>query len=298
MAGRLREPGGHEPRAVQKAFLLLEAVAQLGSGASARDISLLCGVPPATAYRLLNLLVADGFLVRTADLTGFALGRRTRELAGVATVEELAGELASEFRPVRAILDELRARVRFGIYAAAYTGDRVRLVDRDPDHELIRESAILTHLHASAIGKLLLSQRPELAPAGPLRPLTARTIIEPGTLAAELTEIRETGLAREVDEIRLGRSALAVPVRNAVGGVIGCLVAIGRTGRIRVNDGDLAHLLQTYAARAETETAADPDPAAPPTPDHQRPASREPQHTESRIPAHPTRRITRRPASG
>jgi len=54
--------GARRPRAegVQKAFLLLEAVAQLGSGASARDISLLCGVPPATAYRLLNLLVATG----------------------------------------------------------------------------------------------------------------------------------------------------------------------------------------------------------------------------------------------
>jgi len=158
-------------------------------------------VPPATAYRLLNLLVADGFLVRTADLTGFALGRRTRELAGVATVEELAGELASEFRPVRAILDELRAgavrHLRGGVHrgpsAAGGPGS---------GHELIRESAILT---TARLGdrQAVAVPAPELAPAGPLRPLTARTIIEPGTLAAELTEIRETGLAREVDEIRL-----------------------------------------------------------------------------------------------
>ncbi|HEX4356762.1 MAG TPA: IclR family transcriptional regulator C-terminal domain-containing protein [Pseudonocardia sp.] len=246
-----REPAGHEPKAVQKAFLLLEAVAQLGSGASARELSRLSGIPPATAYRLLNLLVADGFLVRTSDLSGFALGRRTRELAGVAGSTEVA-EARGDFRPVPAIVEELRAQVRFGIYAVAYTGDQVRLVDRDPDHELISESALLTHLHASAAGKLLLAQHPELAGARPLRPLTARTIVEPERLAAELTAVRAAGLAREVDETRLGRSALAVPVRDRRGGLIGCLVAIGRTGRIRVDDNHLADLLHSYAARAQS----------------------------------------------
>jgi DNA-binding IclR family transcriptional regulator len=252
-----REPGGHEPKAVQKAFLLLEAVAQLGSGASARELSRLSGIPPATAYRLLNLLVADGFLVRTSDLSGFALGRRTRELAGVAGSGE--ADARGDFRPVPAIVEELRGQVRFGIYAVSYTGDQVRLVDRDPDHELISESALVTHLHASAAGKLLLAQHPELAGARPLRPLTARTIVEPDLLAAELTAVRETGVAREVDESRLGRSALAVPVRDRGGGLIGCLVAIGRTGRIRVDDSHLADLLHSYAARA---AATDHHPAS------------------------------------
>ena len=246
-----REPAGHEPRAVQKAFLLLEAVAQLGSGACARELSRLSGIPPATAYRLLNLLVAEGFLVRTSDLSGFALGRRTRELAGMAGSDE-AAEARGDFRPVPAIVEELRARVRFGIYAVAYTGDRARLVDRDPDHELISENALVTHLHASAAGKLLLAQHPELAGVRPLRPLTARTITEPELLAAELTAVREAGMAREVDETRLGRSALAVPVRDRRGGLIGCLVAIGRTGRIRVDDDHLADLLHSYAARAQS----------------------------------------------
>jgi DNA-binding IclR family transcriptional regulator len=282
MAARSREPGGHEPKAVQKAFLLLEAVAQLGSGATARELSRLSAIPPATAYRLLNLLVADGFLVRTSDLSGFALGRRTRELAGVAGAADPA-VVHGDFHPVPAIVEELRAQVRFGIYAASYTGDHVRLVDRDPDHELISESAIVTHLHASAIGKLLLAQRPELAGARPLRPLTTRTIVEPDTLAAELTAIRETGVAREVDEIRLGRSALAVPVRDRGGGLIGCLVAIGRTGRIRVDDGRLTELLRDYAARATAHPAPTaPDPAQPAP----APASRDSQHTESGLSAH------------
>ena len=36
------------------------------------------------------------------------------------------------------------------------------------------------------------------------------------------------------------------------GGLIGCLVAIGRTGRIRVDDSHLADLLHRYADRAQS----------------------------------------------
>ncbi len=243
MAVRDREPAGHEPAAVRKALALLEAVAQLGPGATARDISRESGIPPATAYRLLNVLVADGYLVRIADLSGFALGRRTRELAGAVP------EPASGFRPVPAVVEELRARVRFGIFVASYADGRIRLVDRDPDHELTSEAAIRTHLHASARGKLLLAQRPELVPA-PLRPVTARTITRPDALTVELSTIRASDVAREVDELRWGRSALAVPMRDRSRAVIGCLVAIGRTGRIGVDDAGLAHLLRGYAERA------------------------------------------------
>ncbi len=244
MVVRDREPAGHEPAAARKALALLEAVAKLGPGAPARDISRESGIPPATAYRLLNLLVADGYLVRIADLSGFALGRRTRELAGA--VPEAASDTG--FRPVGAVVEELRARVRFGIFVASYADGRVRLVDRDPDHELTSESAIRTHLHASAIGKLLLAQRPELAPA-PLRAVTARTITRADALTAELSTIRESDVAREVDELRRGRSALAVPVRDRSRAVVGCLVAIGRTGRIGVEDAGLARLLRRYADR-------------------------------------------------
>src|SRR5690606_37772332 len=149
------------------------------------------------AYRLLNLLVADGYLVRIADLSGFALGRRTRELAGAAVADP-------EPLPTPGVVDELRTHVRVGIFGASYPHGRVRFVDRDPDHDLPDEGTIRMHLHASAIGKLLLAQRPELAPEA-LRPVTARTITHPDTLAAELGAIRETGVAREVDEARLGR---------------------------------------------------------------------------------------------
>ncbi|MGW4478128.1 IclR family transcriptional regulator [Rhodococcus triatomae] len=242
MSVRTTEPGGHEPRAVQRALALLEAVATLGSGASARDVAALTRIPPATAYRLLNLLVADGYLVRVEDLSGFALGRRTRELADAAPASERRVDVAP-------VLEELRGQLRHGIYLASFSGGRVRLVDRDPDHELAGEATWTTHLHASAIGKLLLVQRPELLGPGPLRRVTDRTVTEPDRLALELRRVRDRDAASEIDESRVGRTALAVPVRSGDGRLTGALTAIGRTGRLDENDGDLWDLLRTYATR-------------------------------------------------
>lgn len=236
---RDREPAGHEPRAAQKALVLLEAVAQLGPGVTAREISVLTGIPPTTAYRLLNVLVGDGFLVRVADLSGFALGRRTRELADAVVETAPAAVVAVS----AAAIEELRSRVRHAIVVASYDGGRIRLVDRDPDHELSREHAIRTHLHASAIGKILLAHGTG-ADGGPLHPLTARTITDPVVLAGELHAVRVTGVAREVDEVKLGRSALAVPVW-AAGRVVGCVCAIGRTGRIDLDDAALVETLRS-----------------------------------------------------
>ncbi|MEV0078216.1 helix-turn-helix domain-containing protein [Nocardia neocaledoniensis] len=230
-------PTGHEPRAVQKALALLEAVARLGSGATAKDIAAQTGIAPATAYRLLNLLVADGYLVRIEDLSGFALGRRTRELAGAA--EPGSGNSR--------ILGELRAQLRFGIHLASFADGRIRMIDKDPDHELTGEKVLVSCPHASAIGKILMARHPELAVDATLRKVTAFTLTTPADLAAELRRVAADTVAVEVNECRLGRSAVAVPVRTADGIVTGALAAIGKTGRLPVHDRDLIDLLTSAA---------------------------------------------------
>ncbi|HKS47065.1 MAG TPA: helix-turn-helix domain-containing protein, partial [Amycolatopsis sp.] len=67
---------GRQPKAVRNALAVLEEVVAAGPGVTAKEISAALKLPPATTYRLLNLLVAKGYLVRLPDLRGFALGRR------------------------------------------------------------------------------------------------------------------------------------------------------------------------------------------------------------------------------
>ncbi|MFD4182194.1 IclR family transcriptional regulator C-terminal domain-containing protein, partial [Rhodococcus sp. NPDC058514] len=156
------------------------------------------------------------------------------------------------------VLEELRSQVRFGIYLASYADDRVRLLDRDPDHELNAESAITAHPHASAIGKLMLARLPEPAWPGPLRRVTAHTITDPVALAAELLRVRDADAAGEVDECRVGRTAVAVPVRTPDGRVAGCLAAIGKTGRLEPADRDVRDLLRSFATRLCVSTERTP----------------------------------------
>jgi DNA-binding IclR family transcriptional regulator len=76
--------GGRQPQAVRSALDVLRTVAQAGPGITAKEISARLRLPPATAYRLLNLLVGEEYLVRLPDLTGFALGARFGELVDLA----------------------------------------------------------------------------------------------------------------------------------------------------------------------------------------------------------------------
>jgi DNA-binding IclR family transcriptional regulator len=81
--------GGRQPQAVRCALEVLRTVAQAGPGITAKEISTRLQLPPATTYRLLNLLVGDEYLVRLPDLTGFALGARFAELIGFAAASHL-----------------------------------------------------------------------------------------------------------------------------------------------------------------------------------------------------------------
>lgn len=221
---------GQQPQAVQKALGMLEAVAQLGPGTSAKEIARFTGVAAATAYRMLNLLVAEGFLVRVPDLSGFALGRRTAELAQAAAATGPSPSL-------HASVEELRSRTRFAIHVASFAGGRLRIVDRDPDHEIAAVGTLSKHLHANALGKVMLAFLPGQGhPAPELRRLTEHTVCDPDELARQLRAVVFDGFAHECQESRIGRAALAVPLRDASAQVVGGLYLQGADGRVGPDD--------------------------------------------------------------
>jgi DNA-binding IclR family transcriptional regulator len=143
---------GRQPSAVLNALAVLEEVARAGPGVTAQQVSANLGLPRATAYRLLNLLVQDEYLVRLADLSGFALGRKVALLAGIAS------SLSSREEP-RGILAEMRGRIRGGVHLADYRSGSLALVDVDPDFPLSDPERIAGDPACSALGRLLLAER-------------------------------------------------------------------------------------------------------------------------------------------
>lgn len=139
-----------QPKAIQSALAVLEAVAHAGPGITAAQISEVLDLPRATTYRLVTLLVEDEYLVRLPDLRGFALGHKVTELAGL-TAQAAPAPLP---RAVRSVLAEVRSTVRAGVHLARYDASGIRDLDVDPDFPLLDEAALRAAPDRSAMGRL------------------------------------------------------------------------------------------------------------------------------------------------
>ncbi|MFU8947543.1 helix-turn-helix domain-containing protein [Mycetocola zhadangensis] len=193
------EVRARQPKAIHSALTVLEEVARLGAGAgvTAQEISQSLGLPRATTYRLINLLAQDEYLVRMPDLTGFALGRKVVELASLVAPPPPP-------QAVRDVIADLRSRIRGGIHLVRYEGDRILIVDADPDFPLSDESRITLDLTVSAMGRLLLAER-----AGDASP---------------------SGYASQTGELMPGYGCLALPICAADGRLVGRAVRVCTRG--------------------------------------------------------------------
>jgi IclR family acetate operon transcriptional repressor len=85
--------------------------------------------------------------------------------------------------------------------------------------------------HCSAAGKVFLAFGAS-TPREPLERLTARTIVHAEQLERELAAVREDGFATIVDELEMGLAAVAAPIRDGAGKIVGALSVAGPTARL------------------------------------------------------------------
>lgn len=213
-----------QPKAVQAALRVLEAVAAIGAGATAREISATLALPRATTYRLLNLLVQDEYLVRTPDLSGFALGTKVVHLASVAAPVRIPSAARDE-------LSTARAAVRGGVHVVLFSDERVLIADADPDFPLSDELRLVREPERFALGRLLLMER---GVAG-------------GFTAAAASDLALFGAIRQVGELTPGYGCLAVPIRDRSGQLAGAVGFSGPLHRVEEPAGVISVLAATAA---------------------------------------------------
>ncbi|WP_448002573.1 helix-turn-helix domain-containing protein [Agromyces bauzanensis] len=223
------ESGLHarQPKAIHSAFTVLEEVARCGPGVTAREISASLRMSRATAYRLLNLLVQEEYLVRLGDLSGFALGRKVAELA----------HLVAPPRPPQAVRDivaSVREHLRGGVHLVGYAGSTLRVLDEDPEYRLTDAAKLSRDLELSAMGRLLLADLRREAGADAGAGFVAETIAR--------------GFAVQTGSFDPARGCLAFPIRDGDGRLVASLSLC--TARERVeHPGRLLDELRDGAAR-------------------------------------------------
>lgn len=240
--------GGAGVQSVDRALTILEQLARHGE-AGVTEIAGELGVHKSTAFRLVATLEAHRLVEQTEDRGKYRLGVGLLRLAGATTARL---DLVQEARPVCRQL-------------AADTGETVNIAVLSESSALYLDqvagsSALQPHnwvgqhipLHATSNGKVLLSGLDRRQLDNVLSKLTAytpSTITAKSKLRAELDQVREQGYALAVDELEVGLTAAAAPIRNAHGDTVASMSVSGPT--FRVNDERIDEVVQAVVAAAE-----------------------------------------------
>lgn len=206
-------------QSVDRAVTILELLALHGE-AGITQLARELGVHKSTASRLVAALERRRLVEQVETRGRYRLGVGVLTLAG-ATSARL--DLAKEARPV---VRRLAAETGETVNLAVLSGGAALYVDQ------VAGSASLSSynwvgqhipIHATSNGKVLVSELDdtELTSAlGELVAYTPSTITDRDVLDAQLAEVRERGWALAVDELDVGLTALAAPVRDTHGDIV------------------------------------------------------------------------------
>jgi IclR family acetate operon transcriptional repressor len=240
-----RATGGVQ--SLERAFDLLEVLADAGGVLGLSDLAARSGLPLPTIHRLVRTLVPLGYLRQDASRR-YTLGPRLIRLG------ETAGRLLGSW--ARPYLAELMESTGETANLAVLESGEVVYVGQVPSRHSMRmftEVGRRVQPHCTAVGKALLAQLPEDQAArvlgtGPLTAHTAHTVTEPAELLRQFAQIRDQGYAIDDQEQELGVRCIAVVVPGAPTAT--ALSVSGPEARIRaVDEKDLVATAQEIAAR-------------------------------------------------
>jgi DNA-binding IclR family transcriptional regulator len=239
--------GTPRTRSLGKAVTLMHALARepLSASALARET----GIPRATVGRTLWTLADAGLVEETED--GWILGYELVRLGRAADPDAQLIRLARPF--VSGLRDRSGETALFGVPRGPTSMEVVLQLDGPHLVGVASWVGMTVPLYASAAGKLMLADLDDESLAAwlretPLTAFTARTVVEPKGLRAELAKVRRVGFAELVDELEEGLTSLAAPVRDPDGTLAAMVGLSGPTAR-------LGHARRTALRRDALEAA-------------------------------------------
>lgn len=201
-------------QSVERAFWLLETMADNGGTMRLSELASACGLALPTIHRLIRTLVDLGYLRQDAS-------RRYMLAPRLIGLGDSAAQMLAVFaRPHLArLVDELEETANL----AMLDSDQIVYVAQVPSRHSMRMSTEVgrrVDAHATAVGKAIMSRLPrdevrELIQRTGLAAKTEHTITDVDALLAQLDAAAENGYALEDGERELGVRDVAVAVENA-----------------------------------------------------------------------------------
>jgi DNA-binding IclR family transcriptional regulator len=236
------ERGGKGRRSVVFRVLdLIQLVAAAPQPMTLAEIGTQLKLPKPTVHRLCVRLEESKYLTREPGRHRYRVGPATERLAFNAIRR---GSASVQWRAIlEKLVDEIRETCNF----TALAGNEVVYVERVESRWPLRihlETGSRVPIHCTASGKLFLAmmepeRRRRLLDTLNLQPWTEKTITARGRLENELAETASRGYGTDDEEFVLGLVAIAVPVTDPKGRLVGAVACHAARARL-----DLTQALQ------------------------------------------------------
>ncbi|UYM03924.1 IclR family transcriptional regulator [Solicola gregarius] len=241
-------------QSVDRAISVLEVLAHAGQ-AGVTEIAAELGVHKSTAFRLVSALEARELVEQDSDRGKYRLGLGILRLAGATTARL---DVVQEARPkARTLAIETGETVNIAVLsegAALYLDQVAGSSSVQSSHNWVGQRI---PLHATSNGKTLLSgltdDQIRRETGRKLAAYTPKTVTDHTTLLAEVAEVRADGYSVVSDELEIGLTAVAAPLRNAHGDVVASLSVSGPTFRF---DADKVDAARKHVVAAAEEISA------------------------------------------
>jgi IclR family transcriptional regulator, carbohydrate utilization repressor len=236
---------------IERMFTLIDILAAREEAISLKEISEKSGLHPSTAHRILNDL-ATGRFVDRPESGSYRLGMRLLELGNL--VKGRLNVRDAALIPMR----ELHKQIQQPVNLSMRQGDEIVYVERTYSErsgmQVVRAIGGRAPLHLTSTGKLFLAaddpqQVRNYATRTGLPGHTHNSITQLVVLERELAKARQTGVARDNEELELGVRCMAAGVYDDQGKLLAGLSISAPADRL--DEGWLSKL-QTTAQRIST----------------------------------------------
>ena len=227
----------NEPRLLNRALTIMEAVSNQSTPIGVNQISELVGLSPSTAFRILQTLAGRGWL--NQDENGkYSIGLEIYLLGNkfdfVSNLKELSYYYMKELSLLTEQASNLIVRKHDKCVIIQQTRSS-RLVD------MVAPVGTELPLHASAGGKIFLSELPQVIldqvlKENEFRKYTEHTITDKKRLLDELAEIRQRGYALDNGESTSGARCISLPIRSHEKKIVATISLSGITKEFDSND--------------------------------------------------------------
>ena len=219
-----RDHGGIQ--ALDRAFLILDVMADAGGEAKLTEIAASAGLNVSTCHHLISTLHNWGYVSRGINSRSYVLGSRILHLSAACLRQVDLPRRAQSF--VDRLNDQTREAVQLAIMQDT---NLVHVLRREARHAVRVEAGFggnANAAHATATGKAILAWLPPteldriVADKG-LTAFTPSTITDLEKLKEHLRLVRRNGFSIDREEFRPGVICLGAAIRDHAGAVVGSI---------------------------------------------------------------------------